>query len=84
MSVLMFKVRQGLSDDEHRTLLETVEALPGVETAMPVKEGAKDASLRRLHFARLKADASLGESLTALQNLPDIEQADLSATRGLP
>lgn len=83
MSVIMFKVRQGLSDDEHRTLLQKIEALPGVEAAKPLREGAKNASLRRLHFARLKDDASTDDSLAALRDLPEIEQADVPAQRGL-
>jgi hypothetical protein len=83
MAVIMFKVREGLAEDERQRLLAKIASLPDVEVAQAVREGAKTPSLRRLHYVRLKDDAVVGHSLDALRGLADVEHADLSSTRGL-
>lgn len=83
MADIMFTVRADLKEEEREHLLHVIEAIPGVTRAAPIKRDSKNEALRRMHFARLDGEAALADCLSAIRDLPEVEQASAPARRGL-
>ncbi|RVK28357.1 hypothetical protein [Sinorhizobium meliloti] len=83
MTDIIFTIRIGMSVDERERLLNRIQALPGVELTAPVKRDSNSANLRRIHFARLSEGSIVPDCLSAIRDMPEVEQVTIPARRGL-
>ncbi|MQX89619.1 hypothetical protein [Sinorhizobium meliloti] len=83
MTDIIFTIRIGMSVDERERLLNRIQALPGVELTAPVKRDSSSANLRRIHFARLSEGSIVFDCLSAIRDMPEVEQVTIPARRGL-
>ncbi|WP_234913698.1 hypothetical protein [Sinorhizobium medicae] len=83
MTDIIFTIRVGVSVDDRERLLNRIQALPGVDLAAPVKGDSTSDSLRRIHFARLSGESTVPDCLSAIRDMPEVEQVTIPARRGL-
>lgn len=83
MTDIMFTIRAGVSLEQRSRVLQKIEAMPEVERAAPVKADSSSEPLQRIHFARLREHSEVAGCLSAIRDLPEVENANLPARRGM-
>lgn len=83
MAIVTFVTRENLDDAERSRLVERVEALAGVERAMPLKPNSRHPAVRAHFFAEVASeDPTILERVVAnLRRLPGVESASIPAQR---
>ncbi|MBD9572758.1 hypothetical protein ACI2KT_28235 [Ensifer adhaerens] len=83
MTDIMFTIRAGVSLKERARVLSRIQDIPGVELAAPIKRDTSNEALQRIHFARLAASSGVTECLSAIKEMPEVENASLPPRRGI-
>ncbi|WP_082366893.1 hypothetical protein [Ensifer adhaerens] len=83
MTDIMFTIRASVSLEQRALVLSRIQAMPDVELAAPVKRDSSSETLQRIHFARLKEHSEVTGCLSAIREMPEVENASLPARRGM-
>jgi hypothetical protein len=82
-AVVTFVMRKGLAETERQSALDRVRSVGGVSHAGAVNPNSKQPDLQRFGFADIVDTANLAEVLGALNNIPEIESAEVPPLRKL-
>ncbi|WP_246802240.1 hypothetical protein [Ensifer sp. ENS06] len=83
MTDIMFTIRAGVSLEQRARLLSRIQGIPGVELAAPLKRDTSNEALQRIHFARLTEASEVTNCLSAIKEMPEVENASLPARRSI-
>ncbi|WP_457581007.1 hypothetical protein [Ensifer canadensis] len=83
MTDIMFTIRADVSIEQRDRVLGKIQDMPGVELAAPIKRDTTSKTLQRIHFARLTEASEVTNCLSAIREMPEVENASLPARRGI-
>jgi hypothetical protein len=80
---VFFTLRTGVSDEQQHEAIRNAGQVPGVAAVAPLDAASPAEAVRQMYFASLRAGADAEAVRQALQAVPHVESASLSARRKL-